>query len=83
MGTVLLSAWIYVIPAIDLTQQDYLLAAIFGGVIGVAGVGMILLARSTTGGTELLAVLIQHFIRHYSVVQIMQVIDEMIMHTGI
>lgn len=29
VGTVLLSAWIYVIPAIDLTQQDYFLAAIF------------------------------------------------------
>ena len=26
VGTVLLSAWIYVIPAIDLTQQDYFLA---------------------------------------------------------
>ena len=34
VGTVLLSAWIYVIPAIDLTQQDYFLAAVFGGVIG-------------------------------------------------
>lgn len=42
MGTVLLSAWIYVIPAIDLTQQDYFLAAIFGGVIGGAGMGLIL-----------------------------------------
>ena len=83
MGTVLLSAWIYVIPAIDLTQQDYFLAAIFGGVIGGAGMGLILLARSTTGGTELLAVLIQHFIRHYSVVQIMQVLDAMIVLTGL
>ena len=52
VGTVLLSAWIYVIPAIDLTQQDYFLAAIFGGVIGGAGMGLILLARSTTGGTS-------------------------------
>ena len=83
VGTVLLSAWIYVIPAIDLTQQDYFLAAIFGGVIGGAGMGLILLARSTTGGTELLAVLIQHFVRHYSVVQIMQVLDAMIVLTGL
>lgn len=45
--------------------------------------GLILLARSTTGGTELLAVLIQHFIRHYSVVQIMQVLDAMIVLTGL
>ena len=63
--------------------QDYFLAAIFGGVIGGAGMGLILLARSTTGGTELLAVLIQHFVRHYSVVQIMQVLDAMIVLTGL
>ena len=51
--------------------------------IGGAGMGLILLARSTTGGTELLAVLIQHFVRHYSVVQIMQVLDAMIVLTGL
>ena len=45
--------------------------------------GLILLARSTTGGTELLAVLIQHFLRHYSVVQIMQVLDALIVLTGL
>ena len=73
----------FVPGGIDLTQQDYFLAAIFGGVIGGAGMGLILLARSTTGGTELLAVLIQHFIRHYSVVQIMQVLDAMIVLTGL
>lgn len=83
IGTFLLSAWIYVIPPIDLTQQDYFLAAVFGGVIGGAGMGLILLARSTTGGTELLAVLIQHFLRHYSIVQIMQVLDGLIVLFGL
>ena len=40
IGTFLLSAWIYVIPAVDLTQQDYFLAAVFGGCIGGAGMGL-------------------------------------------
>ncbi len=83
VGTMLLSAWIYVIPAIDLTQQDYFLAAIFGGCIGGAGMGLILMARSTTGGTEMVAVLIQHFIKHYSVVQIMQILDGLIVLLGL
>lgn len=83
VGTMLLSAWIYVIPAVDMTQQDYFLAAVFGGVIGGIGMGLILLSRSTTGGTEMLAVLIQHFIRHYSIVQIMQVLDGMIVLLGL
>ena len=37
IGTFLLSAWIYVIPAVDLTQQDYFLVAVFGGCIGRNG----------------------------------------------
>ena len=49
VGTVLLSAWLYVIPDIDLTQSDYTLAAIFGGVIGGVGMGMVLLSKATTG----------------------------------
>lgn len=83
VGTMALSAWIYVIPAIDLTQQDYFLAAVFGGCIGGAGMGLILLGRSTTGGTEMVAVLIQHFLRHYSVVQIMQILDAIIVLLGL
>lgn len=83
IGTFLLSAWIYVIPAVDLTQQDYFLAAVFGGCIGGAGMGLILLGRATTGGTEMVAVLLQHFLRHYSVVQIMQVLDAMIVLFGL
>ena len=83
IGTFLLSAWIYVIPAVDLTQQDYFLVAVFGGWIGGAGMGLILLGRATTGGTEMVAVLLQHFLRHYSVVQIMQVLDAMIVLFGL
>lgn len=83
VGTVLLSVWIFIIPAVDLTQQDYFLAAVFGGLIGGAGMGLILLSRSTTGGTEMLAVLIQHFLRHYSVVKIMQVLDGAIVLLGL
>ena len=83
IGTFLRSAWIYVIPAVDLTQQDYFLVAVFGGCIGGAGMGLILLGRATTGGTEMVAVLLQHFVRHYSVVQIMQVLDAMIVLFGL
>ena len=38
VGTLLLSLWLYILPLVDLTDGDYVLAAIFGGCIG--GVGM-------------------------------------------
>lgn len=81
-GTFLLSAWLYVIPSIDLTQGDYILAAVFGGCIGGVGMGLVLLAKATTGGTDMVATLIQHFMRHYSIVQIMQILDGLIVLCG-
>lgn len=83
LGTLLLSAWLYVIPSVDLTQGDYILAAVFGGVIGGVGMGLILSAKATTGGTDMVATLIQHRLRHYSIVQIMQFLDGAIVLIGL
>lgn len=81
-GTFLLSAWLYVIPAMDITQGDYILAAVFGGVLNGAGMGLILLAKATTGGTDMVATLIQHYVRHYSIIQILQILDALIVLVG-
>lgn len=83
IGTVLLSFWLYIIPQVDLTQGDYMLSAIFGGVITGIGIGFVLLAKATTGGTDMVSVLIQHKVRHYSVVQILQVIDGAVVLVGL
>lgn len=83
VGTMMLSAWLYVIPVIDLTQGDYILASVFGGVIGGAGMGLVLLAKATTGGTDMVATLIQHKLKHYSIVQIMQILDGLIVLAGL
>ena len=83
VGTFALSVWLYVIPSIDLTQGDYILSALFGGCIGGAGIGLILLSKGTTGGTDMVAVLIQHYVKHYSVVQILQILDGIIVLCGL
>ena len=83
IGTVLLSFWLYVIPQVDLTQGDYMLSAVFGGVITGIGIGFVLLATATTGGTDMVSALIQKYVRHYSVVQILQVIDGMVVLAGL
>lgn len=64
-------------------RGDYVLSAIFGGVICGVGMGMVLLARATTGGTDMLAALIQHKLRHYTIMQIICVIDGIIVAVGI
>ena len=82
-GTLLLSGWLYVIPPIDLSQGDLFLAAVFGGCIGGTGMGLILLGKSTTGGTDMVATLIQTKLKHYSIVQIMQILDGLIVVIGL
>lgn len=83
IGAFLLSAWLYVLPAVDLTQGDYVLAAVFGGVTCGAGMGLILLAKATTGGTDMVATLIQHYAKHYSIVQILQILDALVVLCGL
>lgn len=82
LGTLMLSVWLYVIPPIDIAQQDMLLAAIFGGVFSGAGMGLVLRANATTGGTDMVAALIRLRIRHYNVAQIMQILDGAIVILG-
>lgn len=83
IATVLLSAWLYLIPSFDVVKGDLILAAIFGGLLSGAGIGFVLRAKSTTGGTDMVSVLLQHkLFRHYSVVQIMQILDGLIVLAG-
>lgn len=82
IATVALSVWLYVIPEVDFAAGDYILAAIFGGVLAGVAMGMILWAEATTGGTEMVALLLQGWLKHYSVAQIMQVLDGLIVLVG-
>lgn len=82
-ATILLSVWLYIIPEMDFVSGDFILASIFGGVLAGVAMGMILWANATTGGTEMVAVLLQCKLRHYSVAQIMQVLDGMIVLAGL
>lgn len=82
LGTVMLSFWLTVLPPLNLIEDDYLLVALFGGVFSGIGFGLVLRAGASTGGTDLVAALIRTKMRQYSVVQIMQVMDALIVLAG-
>lgn len=81
-GTVMLSFWLGVLPVIPIAEGDFLLTALYGGIVMGAGIGLVFLSQATTGGTDLIAAIIQHFWRHYSIADIMQVIDAVIVLAG-
>ena len=83
VATILLSGWLYLIPEVNLVNGDYMLASIFGGVLTGIGLGMIFWANATTGGTDMVSALIQLRLKHYSIAQILQVMDGIIVLIGL
>lgn len=81
-ATVWLSVALLYTPDLNLMPDDIFLASVFGGVISGAGIGLVLLANATTGGTDTMAAIIQHYMRHYSIARIMQMLDGMIVLAG-
>lgn len=81
-GTVSFILALMVIPVYDFKLNDYLLASIMGGVLSGLGIGLIFSVQASTGGTDLLASLIQIYNPHISIPFIMTVIDAIIIAIG-
>lgn len=81
-GAMALSAWLAVIPQVNLAGEDMLLSAVFGAVFTGAGIGLVFRTGTTTGGTDLVAALIQLKFRHISIVQLLQIIDAVVIVCG-
>lgn len=82
VATVSLSFSLYVIPEMAFLMDDLFLTALFGGLISGVGAGLVFASQATTGGTDMLAALIQRALPHYSIAQIMQVLDAVIVVVG-
>ena len=82
-ATVMLSFWLSVLPVIPLAGDDLLLASLYGGILMGAGIGLVFVTGATTGGTDLIAALVQHFLRHYSISNILWVIDTAVVLVGV
>ena len=82
IGEIALSTWLAIEPVWNLAGNDLLLAALYGGVIQGVGIGLVFLGGGTTGGTDMMAAIIQKYLQHYSIAQIMQVIDAGVVLVG-
>lgn len=81
-ATLLVSFWLTVLPVFPLLGEDLVLAALFGGVLSGTGIGLVISAKATTGGTDMLASLLQQLFPTYSIGQLMFVLDGIIILAG-
>lgn len=63
--------------------EDILLAAVFGAVLDGIGLGLIIKNRCSTGGTDLMAIIINKFLKHVQISKILLCIDASIIFLGI
>ncbi len=82
VATAALSLSLYVIPELHVVTDDMLLAGLFGGMVSGLGTGLVFLMQATTGGTDMLAALMRRKLGHYSIAQIMQVLDGLVVLVG-
>jgi len=72
-----------VVPTYNILTGDLLVDIIIGSVLMGAGLGFVLRAYASSGGTDLLATLINHKIKHISVPKIMAAVDGIIVIVGV
>lgn len=81
-STIFLSFSLYITQWLPMLTEDLFLGTVFGAVMAGAGLGLVFSAFSTTGGTDLAASVVQHFMKHLSVARIMLILDWVIIALG-
>lgn len=81
-ATLSLSFFISITSYIPLIETDILLGSVFGGLIAGTGLGLVLKAGSTTGGTDLTAGIIKSFLPYISMSKAIFIMDVIIIGCG-
>ncbi len=79
----LLTAELYFMPDMTFISDNLLLVAIYGSILMGAGSGMLLSARATSGGSDMLGEAMHRSLRSVSVGRLIQVIDGIIVALGL
>lgn len=86
VGIVLTAVFVDVLGSIwgnhPLVEDDALLSGIFGGVLGGAGLGLVFRAKATSGGTDIVAMILNKYTR-LPLGQSLIYVDSMIVLTGL
>jgi uncharacterized membrane-anchored protein YitT (DUF2179 family) len=84
LGYLSLVLALWVCEFLPMPPVDALLAAVFGGVVGGVGVGLVFKGMATTGGTTLAAKIVQrNLLRHFGLPTVLFILDAAIILVGL
>ena len=82
IANLLFSMMLFLIPVMPVGTEDFFLAAVVGGVLTGAGIGLVFIRGYSTGGTDLLGSLINRYYPQFSVASILFLADALIIFAG-
>lgn len=82
LATVLLSLNLIFTQFLPVFEGDLVLVTVFGGALTGMGLALIFRSGATTGGSDMAASLLQRYFKHYTVANIMFVLDVVIIVGG-
>jgi uncharacterized membrane-anchored protein YitT (DUF2179 family) len=77
IASVLFSLWLFLIPEYGLVQSLFLNSVMGGAIMGI-GLGYVFLGKATTGWTDTLAALLQHYLPHIRTAKILPYMDGLV-----
>ena len=77
------SFFLLIIPTFDIVKQDYLMAALVGGLLNGTGIGLVFSQGASTGGSDLLSVLTAKILPGLSASERLILIDTLIVAAGV
>ena len=77
-----MTAELYLFPDYVFFEDNQLLTAVYGGICFGAGTGLMLLAKATTGGTDMLGNSLAKYLRHVPVGRLIEYLDGAVVVVG-
>ncbi len=77
------SVALLVVPTFEVTNEDYLMAAVLGGVLNGTGIGLVFSQNASTGGSDLMSSLLNRWFPGFSISELLIFIDGIIVLAGI
>ena len=83
IGAALISIFVQFFTAFPKVTDNIILATVFGSLLYGFGIGLTFLSGSSTGGTDILSRLLQHFFPHIKIDRLLLFVDAMVIMTSL
>ena len=83
IGAANISLFVQIFSELPPMTDDIILASIFGSLLYGFGIGMTLLSGGSTGGTDILGWLLQHFFPHFKIGKLLLFVDAAVIMTAL